>query len=184
MKMGDVSGAIYTDLPFGRYVRLLHLAPGTGDDPISAHLSVFALTDSPPYEALSYVWGHSGDHEPIEVNSNTVLITKNLRAALARVRYADQPRVLWADAICINQRNIKERGHHVGFMGAIYSQAKRVLVCLGRDEDGRAREVAELVEENYELVSKYKSVEEIPILSADDPLFNDPRWTAVKTITD
>lgn len=182
--MGDASGDIYSDLPLGRYLRLLYLAPGASDDPITAHLSVFALTEAPLYDALSYVWGHSGDHEPIEVSNNTVFVTKNLRAALARVRYADRPRVVWADAICINQRNIKERGHHVGFMGAIYSQAKRVLVCLGRDEDGQAREVAALVEENHLLVSKYKSIEEMPILSADDPVFSDPRWTAVKTLTD
>jgi hypothetical protein len=182
--MGDSSGDIYSELPFGRYIRLLYLDLGAGDDPITARLSTFALTEAPPYEALSYVWGHSGDHKPIEVNNNTVLVTTNLRAALARVRYADRPRVVWADAICINQRNIKERGHHVGFMGAIYSQAKRVLVCLGPDDNGRASEVAALVEENHLLVSKYKSIEEMPILSADDPVFSDPRWTAVKTLTD
>ncbi|KAH8597552.1 heterokaryon incompatibility protein-domain-containing protein [Bisporella sp. PMI_857] len=182
--MGDVSGEIYSDLPLGRHIRLLYLAPGTEGEPVIANLSVFALAHSPPYEALSYVWGHSGDHEPIEVNSNTIHVTKNLKAALVRVRYADRPRVVWADAICINQRDIKERGHHVGFMGAIYSQAKRVLVYLGRDEESRAREVAELVKENHQLVSKYKSIEEMPILSPDDPVFNDPRWTAVKALTD
>jgi hypothetical protein len=180
--MGDATEAIYAELPLGRYIRLLYLAPGTGHDAITAHLSTFPLTSALPYDALSYVWGHSGDVEPIEVNNSTVTITKNLKAALARVRYADKPHVVWADAICINQRNIRERGHHVGFMGAIYSQAKRVLVCLGPDEDGGARDVAELVAENHELVSKYGSVEEMPIFLTDDPILNDVRRTAVATL--
>jgi hypothetical protein len=52
---------------------------------------------------------------------------------------------------------------------------KRVLVCLRRDKDSRAQEVAKLVEENYKLVLKYKSVKEIPILLVDNPVFNNPR---------
>jgi hypothetical protein len=67
-------------------------------------------------------------------------------------------------------------------LGAIYSQATRVLVCLGLDEDGGARDVAELVAESHQLVSKYRSVEEMPILLTDDPILNNVRWTAVATL--
>jgi hypothetical protein len=39
------------------------------------------------------------------------------------------------------------------------------------------------VEENAALVAKYCSVEEMPILSQDDTLFDDPRWKAMATMT-
>jgi hypothetical protein len=39
--------------------------------------------------------------------------------------------VLWADAICIDQTNLDERGEQVQIMGQIYAQAERVLIWLG-----------------------------------------------------
>jgi len=41
--------------------------------------------------------------------------------------------VLWADAICIDQQNIEERGTQVQLMGMIYWKADRVLVWLGQN---------------------------------------------------
>jgi hypothetical protein len=40
-------------------------------------------------------------------------------------------RVLWIDALCINQLSIGERNHQVGLMGEIYHGAQAVLVWLG-----------------------------------------------------
>lgn len=42
-----------------------------------------------------------------------------------------QQRYYWVDAICINQDDDKERGHHVDFMGDIYRRADRVIAWLG-----------------------------------------------------
>ncbi|TFB00421.1 hypothetical protein CCMA1212_007750 [Trichoderma ghanense] len=39
------------------------------------------------------------------------------------------------DAICIDQKNLKERGHQVQQMGDIYKQAERVLFWLGAGTD-------------------------------------------------
>lgn len=60
-------------------------------------------------------------------------ITVNLRDAIRRFRYKNECRVLWADAICIDQRNIEERGRHVQLMGMIYWKVDRVLVWLGQN---------------------------------------------------
>jgi hypothetical protein len=38
------------------------------------------------------------------------------------------------DAICINQEDVRERGHQVRLMRAIYKNAKRVLIWIGKDE--------------------------------------------------
>jgi Heterokaryon incompatibility protein (HET) len=173
---------LYFPLPEGRYTRLLELAPGVQMDPIVVSMFVVALNEAPDYAALSYVWGAPGATMSIVCNGIRIVITVNLGAALQRVRHSDRPRILWADAICIDQTNTHERGYHVGFMGKIYEHAKTVLVYLGPDLDGGAKDVAALVEENANLVSKYFSVEKMPILSQDDPLFDDPRWRSLATM--
>lgn len=40
-------------------------------------------------------------------------------------------RIVWADAICINQKDIEERNNQVPLMGSIYPLARRVIVWLG-----------------------------------------------------
>lgn len=42
-------------------------------------------------------------------------------------------RVVWVDAICINQKDSKERGEQVAKMGRIYSQCFQVVIWLGDD---------------------------------------------------
>ena len=42
--------------------------------------------------------------------------------------------MLWIDAICINQQDLKEKGHQVRNMGRIYKQASSVLIFLGPGE--------------------------------------------------
>lgn len=43
---------------------------------------------------------------------------------------------LWADATCINQQDDAEKGHQVKIMGAIFANAARVLVWLGKEPLG------------------------------------------------
>lgn len=91
------------------------------------------------YEALSYVWGPTNSAVEIQVLGqpaseqphSTLSIGANLASALRYLRYGDQPRTLWVDAICINQQDIGERSAQVGRMGSIYSRATQVIVWLG-----------------------------------------------------
>lgn len=84
-----------------------------------------------PYEALSYTWGCSELSNIIHVNGCYLGITHNLYSALVDLRYQDRQRVLWIDAVCIDQKNDKERGHQVGQMGNIYHEANGVIFRLG-----------------------------------------------------
>jgi hypothetical protein len=84
------------------------------------------------YEALSYVWGGSEKPYSISVNGQNLAITENLYAALSHLQDRSLERVLWVDAICINQGNLGERGQQVQLMAQIYSKANRVLVWLGK----------------------------------------------------
>ncbi|EFW98780.1 heterokaryon incompatibility protein [Grosmannia clavigera kw1407] len=52
-------------------------------------------------------------------------------AALQQLRMADRARVLWVDAVCINQQDIPERGEQVKLMAEIYHSASQVVVWLG-----------------------------------------------------
>lgn len=64
-----------------------------------------------------------------------MLVTVNCYAALKRLRKTDGHRLLWVDAICINQSLIPERNHQLGLMARIYHNATRVVVYLGEAAD-------------------------------------------------
>lgn len=63
---------------------------------------------------------------------------ENLWWALFYLRHASAARVLWVDAICIDQNQILERNAQVKQMGRVYSQAESVLVWLGRPDNESA----------------------------------------------
>jgi hypothetical protein len=63
-------------------------------------------------------------------------ITESLFAALVRLRDGHNQRVLWADALCINQQDRQEKSRQVQMMSRIYSLAENVAVVLGTEWDG------------------------------------------------
>ncbi|RKL09596.1 hypothetical protein BFJ68_g9020 [Fusarium oxysporum] len=89
------------------------------------------LNDIIPYEALSYSWGSQSTPHEIIVDEKTLSITESLYEALWHLRRPDEDRMLWVDALCIDQNNIKERGHQVNRMGEIYGKADKVIIWLG-----------------------------------------------------
>ena len=145
-QLGAPDGNLYQPLPTGESIRLLRLQPGPRDELISCNLQPANFNDNlPAYEALSYVWGSSSDTRSIICNGREIAVTRNLRNALRRLRRRDSTRLIWVDAICINQRNDEERGHQVRHMGSIYQCATRVLIWLGKDESEKAEQAFLLV---------------------------------------
>ncbi|KAI1298675.1 heterokaryon incompatibility protein-domain-containing protein [Xylaria venustula] len=121
--------------PAFRLVRLFH---GVGQqlqcEIIHAFLEPGDIMD---YEAVSYTWG-SVAHGIffIEVHGETITklsIGYNLYKLLLDLRQPFEDRILWVDAICINQdeKDTSERNHQVQQMAEIYRGAQRVLVWLG-----------------------------------------------------
>ncbi|KAF3769358.1 heterokaryon incompatibility, partial [Cryphonectria parasitica EP155] len=91
------------------------------------------------YEALSYVWGSMKSRKVVYVGSSdkkTLRVTKNLQIALQNLRYPDKERVMWIDALCIDQSNNVEKGPQVALMGHLFECASRVVVWLGPEENG------------------------------------------------
>jgi hypothetical protein len=130
-------------------IRLINLEPS--QDP-SADIQCWAFNTSlkkhPEYEALSYVWGDSintrlikfGVCESSEPNNTHTLsfsplaVTVNLEQALRSLRYAEKPRTLWVDAVCIDQSNLEERNQQIHLMSRTYQQCVHDLLWLGSED--------------------------------------------------
>ncbi|KAI4638477.1 hypothetical protein J4E93_010031 [Alternaria ventricosa] len=126
----------YDPLPRGRTIRVIDLAPGTWDEPVTCSLRTVHLDDDDlRYEAISYAWGDLNDRKTVVCNGHVVSTTRSLLEALQRFRCADTTRTLWADELCINQADNEERTAQVQRMLYIYSGAVRVLVWLQHEDD-------------------------------------------------
>ncbi|KAK5654000.1 hypothetical protein OQA88_7677 [Cercophora sp. LCS_1] len=122
-------------LPDGS-IRLLKLLAARGnDDRIRCRLLEFPLQKSTKateaYEALSYVWGSPENRRSILVGGHDLLVTENLYVVLLHLRNHFVERLLWIDAICINQKDFSERSRQVQMMAQVYAKATRVVVWLG-----------------------------------------------------
>jgi hypothetical protein len=107
----------YSSLRFQYSVRFLKLLPGAGS---RIHGEVFEedIFSCSPFVALSYAWGSSIKSKTIFCNGQHFLsVTANLFDALWHIRHPVEAKVIWVDAICIDQSNIKERNHQVAQMG-------------------------------------------------------------------
>jgi hypothetical protein len=144
----------------GQAIRLLELFPGCPSDSIRLSISQkrFTKEDYPEYEALSYCWGSEENPITVEIKASrqcilkgafwhskhisaeselkksswvTLDIGQNFARALVHLRLETKSRILWVDAICINQRNDDEKSREVRKMGDMYRLATCVVVWLG-----------------------------------------------------
>ncbi|KAF7925774.1 uncharacterized protein EAE98_006999 [Botrytis deweyae] len=174
-------------------IRLLELTKGSSSDPVSCSMRLVSLDDADiEYEALSYVWGTVAGHVPIQVCGESFEATSNLELALRHLRYKDRSRLLWVDAVCINQMDIPERNSQVKLMGSIYETAHQVVVWLG-EEESDTMEIIELIHRmagNHEFhwadFTPIEDYEPRPELGVDRLLlfmfFRKPWWTRMWTL--
>lgn len=114
------------------------------------------------------------------VNSQRVLVTKNLHAALQRLRCPDRPRTLWVDALSINQTDREEKTAQVSIMNEIYSSALRCLIWLGEEPNKPARtvdqeqnrEVGKLLTETNRFLENLTS-SFLPMVDRSDPVLSE-----------
>ncbi|KAK0701715.1 heterokaryon incompatibility protein-domain-containing protein [Lasiosphaeria miniovina] len=152
-KILSVNAAVYSPLASeNSEFRLLHLGPGPPDSPVKASLTTHPLLDgsAPVYDALSYVWGEPRFTSVIHINGSAFFVTKHLAKCLSALRLPDQERLIWIDAICINQNDIPERQQQVALMGHIYKNADKVRVWMDSDVDLSSPAVQGLVNFPYE----------------------------------
>ena len=113
----------------GRNIRLLRLGKSHTD------VIVCDLRHAPLGEdhvCLSYMWGLDAPRHSVYINGGILKVRDNLFQFLQTAKRLKIYDWLWIDALCIDQENVKERNHQVQYMGAIYQQAKHVLIYPGK----------------------------------------------------
>ncbi|KAF8849413.1 HET-domain-containing protein, partial [Acephala macrosclerotiorum] len=151
-------------------IRLLHLLPGDSSEPVHVVLEAVPFTSDnvPDFEALSYCWGSEENPMVIFVGESdefTLAVTRNLGEALSYLRFENASRVLWIDAICVNQQDLDERSRQVKRMADIYSNAGRVIVWLGPESEDSdiaidcIEEVASHVEVNWSIYAMHSKTD-------------------------
>jgi hypothetical protein len=128
---------LYRPLDFDSFeIRLLQLHEENGCDNVTCSLVYASLIKTPEYTALSYCWGDASKTTKIWFNGwGNVEVTNNLKEALKSVRplniigpgESGRPKLIWVDALCINQQDSLERSQQVRQMRQIYSRAKEVI---------------------------------------------------------
>ncbi|KAG4433510.1 hypothetical protein IFR05_011019 [Cadophora sp. M221] len=147
--MESLQSYIYTPLdPITQEIRLIALHPNVNlTAPVILTLHTASLVADPKFEAISYVWGDPTITALISLNGVAVEVTTNLETALRYFRLASQVRILWADAVCINQRDNLERNVQVSMMGDIYRSCTKCLAWLGEDLNGNGEATFAMIKE-------------------------------------
>jgi hypothetical protein len=147
-----------SESPSGGFkTRLIYLHPGEFIDCIYCtiyHANILERRLQTEYTALSYVWGDATQTKPIQLGYHQLStsetartlssapspgadcykpfqVTTNLERALRHLRDRALERILWVDAICINQADREESFSQVQRMGCVYEKAMEVRIWLG-----------------------------------------------------
>lgn len=91
------------------------------------------LANKPIYEAISYTWGTSTTSKDIIIDGHSFITSVSTYNAIHGRSSLWRRRVLWIDALCINQQDPIEKGHQVSLMTEIYQNASLVVVWLASD---------------------------------------------------
>ncbi|KAK7188877.1 ankyrin and HET domain-containing protein [Paraphaeosphaeria sporulosa] len=129
--VGILSAYKYQGLVDEDEIRLLVVEPGNQDEDLRCSLVHARLSDRPEFEAISYTWGTDAPSKQILLDGHIFSVRNNIYHALKRYRHATRQRILWADAISINQDDIPERSSQVKLMKKVYMYASHVLIWLG-----------------------------------------------------
>ena len=128
-----------------RFIRLLDLDAPSGSnvasnnsEPLTGHLRVACLENSPSFAALSYVWGEKStlSHGILcRPHGCRIEITANCHAALCQIRKRFGAVTIWLDSVCINQADEGEKARQIPLMREIYTWAEETYVWLGPGND-------------------------------------------------
>lgn len=168
--------ALYKYSPIGhRELRLVELqAPRENAKEIHCKIRYCSLDQCPLFTAVSYTWGPSSTPEIVYVEGKVLKIRKNLFRVLDDLR-RDEPRLLWIDALCINQEDLDERMDQVKIMGEIYAKANYVLAWLGGDFKD-AHLAAEILDHYARSLPEPAGTDEHSY-KAVEQLFSEVYWT-------
>lgn len=136
------------------------------------------------YIDLYFAAGGLRDPGQITCDGLHMPIGGELQSALRRLRLLDRPRVLWIDALCIDQNNLEERAKHVQQMARIYAGAEKVLVWLGEPwgVDSRAFEVISTLLEKLPLLIESTEQSLLQFTFGNDKTIRDLPWDGLNQL--
>jgi len=121
--------------------RLLHLHAckdwpfneASHDITVTGHLEIVDPRQDPKtsYEIISYVWGDATERESILLDQVFVDVPRNTCHALRAISLGGGERIVWIDAVCINQKDTDERTAQVRQMSSIYRNGQHNLLYMG-----------------------------------------------------
>lgn len=130
---------IYDDNPLrlelGTEIRVLELLYNYEDEPkddfeVACRLHTITLGDGTPFVAISYVWGSASETRDILLDGGAFAVRTNLYRLLQKMVRKKFSSYFWVDAVCVDQRNVRERNQQVALMEQIYPKASSVIVWL------------------------------------------------------
>lgn len=120
------------------WIRLLKIPP-RGSAETEYELFTVQFNQHPPYEAISYAWGNPVHTKTVSVMQDNrqgwLKIPVNLSHALRAVQDDTENVIVWADSICINQKDNHDKTQQLSRIPDIYAQAERVVIWLGVEEE-------------------------------------------------
>ncbi|KAK4494663.1 hypothetical protein PRZ48_014019 [Zasmidium cellare] len=134
--------ALHRPLKSANSIRLLNVWRNENKQVVGKLESfVLGLRRTPPYKAISYVWGDRTEQRTIVVNGGTISVLASVHVILEalcdshELFFGEQdpatPTWVWLDSICINQRDVDEVGQQIAFMANIFGEARSVIIWLG-----------------------------------------------------
>jgi Heterokaryon incompatibility protein (HET) len=182
-----------------REIRLLELsAQGQGEPNLVRRLFTVSLDQAPSYECLSYTWEIKPSDgflsraplppRAISINGCAVNVKHNLYRALVQLVRPGTTRLLWVDALCIDQRNQVEVGDQVAKMGVIYAAATNVIVWVGEAIQHVCpafpllEELSSNISDNEAVRNILRSPKSLPGLDSMTEIFRRDYWSRVWVI--
>lgn len=91
---------------------------------------------APSYTAISYSWGIPKLDQVVICDDNSLAVTSNVYALFSQLIQKDEiNKMIWVDAVCIDQSNLTEREQQVRLMKDIFSGALLTIVWLGEPKE-------------------------------------------------
>jgi hypothetical protein len=83
--------------------------------------------------ATNLQWGSEDEKKlegKVEIGRHSIDITRSLNRVIRRLRHATDSVMIWADQICINQKDPAEQAAQIRLMSLIYSRALNTVIWL------------------------------------------------------
>ncbi|KAH7129238.1 heterokaryon incompatibility protein-domain-containing protein [Dactylonectria macrodidyma] len=146
---------------------------------LSCNMTAFNLDSHPAYTALSYAWGKELFAVPISCNGETINISRSLLSAFeafVECPSLQTPEWVWADFLCINQKDEAEKAVQIRVMDQIYKKAEIVTIWSGTG-DVKTQESLRTLENFGCMIARSPPIHSMDYVMS---LSGDPQWTELE----